>query len=295
MKKRKPDHTKAIRSIIDEHFDQAEQRLDEVYAAHFADLKVIMDRHWRHRRDIVSDFLVLPRHAWNFISKKVLKKSAKLIPKNRKTQELETIIAEELLDIKGLEAKVEDYVKPYQLKFENEFTDVLEQIPALQRKKFTKQLEKHTQRLVAPVEGVRELALFLVAGMVGKVFSEKLTYGSLIAAGQAVATQIYIGQLWWFPSLWASVFGVPTWVTVIGAGAGIVSGFLVAPCLTPFFELGFNKLRAKKILREVLHSARHRLTDKKRDSLNVAGKVAIYLQVLPELVLVARKTARAFA
>ena len=53
MKKRKPDHTKAIRSIIDEHFDQAEQRLDEVYEAHFADLKVIMDRHWRHRREIV--------------------------------------------------------------------------------------------------------------------------------------------------------------------------------------------------------------------------------------------------
>ncbi|MCG8607537.1 hypothetical protein MJD09_21460, partial [bacterium] len=233
MKKRKRDHSKAILAIINDHFDQAEDRIEEVYAAHFADIKVVIDRHWRNRRDIVSDFLILPRHTWNFVSKKVLKRETNPIPPNRKTREIEGLVADELLDLDGLENKIQEYVEPYQLKFESEFTEILEQIPALERKKFTKELEKHTESLVAPVEGVREIALFLVAGMVGKVFSEKVTYGSLIAAGQAIATQIYVSQLWWFPSLWTSIFGVPTWVTVIGAGAGIASGVLIAPCLTP--------------------------------------------------------------
>ncbi|MCG8608413.1 hypothetical protein MJD09_25925, partial [bacterium] len=64
---------------------------------------------------------------------------------------------------------------------------------------------------------------------------------------------------------------------------------------TPFFEVGFNRLRARKILKGVVQSARQRLTDNKRDSLKVASKVAVYLQVLPELVAVARRTARVFA
>jgi len=56
MSRQNPDHRIAIQEIIDEHFTEAEQRLEEVYQTYFASLKTIFSRHWRHKRDIPAKF-----------------------------------------------------------------------------------------------------------------------------------------------------------------------------------------------------------------------------------------------
>ncbi len=288
------DYQKDIIGIINTHFDQAETRVDDVYASYFSSTKAVLGRHWRHKKDIPSDLMALPRHTWGFISGKIFRKKTKPLPKTGKTREIESLIADELLDLKGLEKKVEEYVKPYQEQFEQDFTDILEDIPSLQREQFTKELELHVERLNTPIEGTREAVIFLIAGIVGKVFSDKITFGSSIATGKAVATSIYMSQLSWFGSLWAHLFGVPSWVGYAGAGAGVLTALLVAPFLTPAFELGINKFRARKILRETVHAARQKLTGKSRDAVDLAGKTAIYLQVLPDLIEIAKRTAKTF-
>lgn len=288
------DYQNAIIKIINDHFDEAEKRVEEVYAAYFSSTKAVLGRHWRNKRDIPSDLMALPRHTWGFLSKKIFRKQTKPLPKTGKAKEIEILIADNLLDLKGLEQKIENYVKPFQEKFELEFTEILEQIPSLQREKFSKELELHVERLNTPIEGTREAVIFLIAGIIGKVFSDKVTFGSSIATGKAVATSVYMSQLSWFGSLWAHLFGVPSWVGYAGAGAGVLAAVVVAPFLTPVFELGINKFRARKILRLAVESARQKLTGKGKDALDLAGKTAIYLQVLPDLIEVAKRTARTF-
>lgn len=288
----KHNHEQAINKIINDHFHQAEKRLENVYQLHFISPKAIFSRHWRHKKDIPSDLLALPRHTWNFISVKILKKDSKSIPQSGKVKEIEKIVYDELLDLKWLENKIQSYVEPYQLNFETEFTNILKNVPGLQQNKFLKELEDQLEKLTTPIEGTRETVMFLIAGIIGKVFSDKVTFGSAIATGQAAATSIYMSQLTWVGSLWAGIFGAPMWVTVIGASGGILIGAIVAPLLTPIFELGFNKLRAKKILKETIVSAQHKMIEQDPDAYNVAGKIAIYLQVFPDILHLAKKTAK---
>lgn len=289
------DHAKAICNIINVHFDQAEKRVDQVYADFFSSTRAVLKRHWRHKKDIPSDLMALPRHAWGFIAKYIFRnKQIKELPKTGKVQEVERIIAEQLLDLRGLENKVEQYVHPYQEQFESELTDILEKVPSLQREQYARELEIHVARLNTPIEGAREALVFLVAGIVGKVFSDKITFGSSIATGKAVATSIYVSQLSWFGSLWTGIFGVPTWVGYAGAGAGVFAAIIVAPFLTPLFEISINRIRARKILRQAIAAARQKLTGKNRDAVDLAGKTAIYLQVLPDIIEIARRTAKVF-
>lgn len=289
------EYAEDLRRIIDAHFDQSEKRVDQVYADYFSSTGAVLGRHWRHKKDIPSDLMALPRHAWGFVARKILrKKRLKELPKTGKVREVERIIAEQLLDLPGLEKKIEHYVQPFQEQFAREMTEILEQVPSLQREQFTRELEAHVARLNTPIEGAREAVVFLIAGIVGKVFSDKITFGSSIATGKAVATSIYLGQLSWFGSLWAGLFGVPTWVGYAGAGAGVCAALIVAPLLTPLFEMGINRLRARKILRATVAAAREKLTGRGRDGFDIAGKTAIYLQVLPDIVEIARRTVRFF-
>lgn len=288
------DHIQAIQKIINDHFDEAEGRIDQVYAASFTSVQAVLKRHWKHKKDIPSDLMSLPRNAWNVVSKIILRSKTKALPKTGKTKEVEAIIADDLLDLKGLEQKIENYVQPYQEEFDKEFADILHDIPALHREKFAKELELKVEQLNVPIEGAREAVVFLLAGIIGKMFSDKVTFGSSIATGKAVAISVYFSQLSWFGSLWAKIFGIPTWVSVAGAGAGLFAALLIAPMLTPVFELGINRFRAKKILRQTIAAARQKLSGKSRDAIDIAGKTAIYLQVLPDVVEMARKTAKAF-
>jgi hypothetical protein len=288
-----PNHEAAIRQIIGDHFDEAERRLDDVYRLHFRNIGAIAKRHWRHKKDIPSDLMALPRHTWNLIATKVFRKRGKPLPRGGKARELDFIVSEQLLDLKGLEEKLQAYVEVYQLKFENEFTTLLEEIPGLRRQEFAKELEKKLEKLSTPIEGTRETIMFLIVGIVGRVYSDKVTFGSAAATGQAIATSLYVNQLSWFGSLWFGLFGsVPSWVTAAGAGGGILAGAIIAPLLAPILELGVNRARAKKVLKKTIDAARQKLTSEGPDAHDVAGKIAIYLQLLPDVVYLTRKISK---
>lgn len=284
------DHNKTILKIINSHFDIAEERVDEVYCRHFSDTKTVFSRHWRNKKDIPYDLVSPFKDAYDFVSKKVVPN--KKIPEFRrsgKSREMEQIFSEQLLDLPGLEREINAYVKPYQDFFEKELSDILESVPVFQRKDFSDKLKLQIDRLQTPIDGAREAALFLVAGVVGKVFSGN--FGGSIAAGSAVGQTIYLSQLSWFGSLWASIFGVPAWVGIVGGGVGFLATLIVAPILTPLFEVGINRLRAKKILISSVSSAREKFTGNGSDAFDIAGKTAIYLQFLPDVIDVARKLA----
>lgn len=289
------DHKRAILQIINDHFDLAETRVEEIYTAHFSSIGAVLKRHWCHKGDIPSDLIALPKHTWNFVAKKISKNvQTKEFPKTGKVREVEKIIAEQLLDLPGLEKKIEKYVHSCQERFELEFADILGQVPSLRREQFARELELQVARLQTPIEGVREAAVFLVVGIVGKIYSEKITFGSSIATGKVVVTSVYLSQLSWFGSLWAGIFGVPAWVGFAGMGAGMFAAIVVVPFLTPLFEIGINRFRARKILQSSVGAARNKLTGSGPDAFDVAGKTAIYLQVLPDLIEIGKNTAKAF-
>lgn len=290
MSQQNPDHRKAIQQIIDIHFNEAEMRLESVYQTHFASLKTIFGRHWRHKSDIPSDLLSIPRHTWKLFAKKILKRQTNSLPKSGKVKELEQIVSEKLLDLNGLERKLKNYIESYQLSFKEHFTELLQQVPSLEREAFVRELETKIEQLTTPIEGGREVLMFLLAGIVGKIYSNKVTFGSAAAAGQGVATCIYVSQLSWFGSLWFSLFGsVPTWVSAAGVGGGILTGVIVAPLITPFLEFGMNKLRVRKVLKKTIYAARQKLTHEGPDAYDVAGKTVIYLQLLPDVLHLGRK------
>lgn len=284
------DHDKNILKIINSHFDVAEERVDEVYSQHFSDTKKVFNRHWRHMKDIPYDLVSPFKYAYDYIAKIIVpNKKVYEFPRSGKSQEMEQIFSEQLLDLPGLEIEINTYVKPYQDLFENELSDILERVPALQREEFSEKLKLQIDRLQTPIDGAREAALFLVAGIVGKVFSGN--FSGSIAAGSAVGQTIYLSQLSWFGSLWASIFGAPAWVGIVGGGVGFLATLILAPIVTPLFELGINRIRAKKILMSSISSAREKLTGNGSDAYDIAGKTAIYLQFLPDVIDAARKLA----
>ncbi|MDY6792538.1 MAG: hypothetical protein SWH54_14855 [Thermodesulfobacteriota bacterium] len=290
MSRQNTDHKKAIQQIIDNHFNEAEQRLENVYQTHFASLNTIFGRHWRHKRDIPSDLLSLPRHTSKLFAKKVLKKKTNPLPKSGKVKELEQIVSEKLLDLNDLEKKLKNYIESYQLRFEEQFTEILQQVPSLERETFVRELEVKIEQLTTPIEGGRDALMFLLAGIVSKIYSDKVTFGSAVAAGQGIATSIYVSQLSWFGSFWFSLFGsVPTWVSAVGVSGGILAGAIVAPFITPLLEFGMNKLRVRKVLKRTIYAARQKLTNEGLDAYDVAGKTAIYLQLLPDVLHLGRK------
>ena len=284
------DHDIKILNIINYHFDIAEERIEEVYSQHFSNTKTVFNRHWRHKKDIPYDFVSPFKYAYDYVARKfVPNKKCYEFPRSGKSQEMGKIFSEQLLDLPGLESEISAYVKPYQDFFEKELSDILEGVPAFQREEFSEKLKLQIDRLQTPIDGAREAALFLVAGVVGKVFSGN--FGGSIAAGSAVGQTIYFSQLSWFGSLWANIFGAPAWVGIVGGGVGFLATLILAPILTPLFEVGINRLRAKKILNLSVNSARKKLTGNDTDAFDVAGKTAIYLQFLPDILDAARKVA----
>jgi hypothetical protein len=285
------DHNKNILVIINNHFDIAEGRIDEVYIQHFSAPKAVFNRHWRHKKDIPYDLVNPFKYAYDFVSKKIIpNKKIYGFPKSGKSKEMEQIFSEQLLNLSGLEKEINAYVKPYQERFEEELSDILESVPVFQREAFSEKLKFNIDRLQTPIDGARETALFLVAGIVSKVLSGN--FGGSFAAGSAVSQAVYLSQLSWIGSLWASIIGTPAWVGVVGGGAGILATLVLSPVLSPLFEIGINRVRAKKILRLSVSSARDKLTGNGNDAIDVASKTAIYLQFLPDIIDAARKLAR---
>ena len=261
---------------------------------YFASPSVVLSRHWRHRGDIPKELATLPRAAWGFIksaatrNKNQADKQRKSISLSGKQHELYTAIEVELLDLRGLDKKLQDYAAEYQANFDAKLHDLLNGLPTNQREEVERQLAHHIERMSLPVEGSREALMFLLTGLMGKGLGAS-GFGSSLATGQAAATAIYTSNLSWWGSLWVSLTGVPAWVGLVGATSGLLATLIIAPFLAPLLEVGINRFRGKKMLLEIIEHVRTRVIKPPSDAVDVLGKLAVYLQLLPDIIRFAAK------
>lgn len=295
MKRPTPQDPQArLEEIIHRHFEEARGRLDHVLARRFHSPRAVIYRHARNARDIPQDLLVIPRQLANLAARVVLRRKGGALPRTGKAREVERIVAEELLDLEGLARKIEEALKPGEEEFSKALEEVLGQVPASRQAEFATRLERGLEGLRAPVEGVREAVIFLAAGLVGRRFGPNVVFGSSLSAGQAVAASLYLSQASTLSWAWASVFGPPAWVTAAGYAGGAALAILLAPALSPAIELGVNRLRARRVLTRIIDQAEGRLTNPRPDGLALAGRLAVYLQTLPDALELTRRAARAF-
>ena len=272
-------HQAALQMIVDRHFEQAEERVDDVYETHFASSKTVLNRHWRHRKDIPHDLLALPRSAWGLLMKLVGKEVQ--LPMSGKEQELRRVLEQDLLDIPGLERALEQYCVPVMLAYQKEL-DGLDQLNAEQRRKFQQYLDHQLAKLQLPNEGLRDGLMTLTVMLTGKALGDKALMSSAASVGSTLAQGVYLSHQGWWAGFWAGWFGSPAWVGWLGAGAGVLSFLLAAPLIAPGIEIGLNRWRGRKLLRQAVHDAREQLCAK--DRMMLASQLALYLQLLPDLV-----------
>lgn len=287
-------HRNNLNEIVDTHFNEAKERAASVYQQHLVAPTVVISRHWRHRGDIPKELATLPRSVWNLLKS--------IIPRNRKSldeqttpiilsgkqRELQNTLESELLDLSGLDKKLQEYVAHYQSDFDAQLHALLSDLPNNQREQVKKQLSLHVERMSLPVEGSREALMFFLTGVIGKGVGSS-AFGSSIATGQAAAVTIYTTNLSWWGGLWVSLHGAPAWVSIIGASSGFLVALLVAPLFAPLLEVGVNRLRGEKMLLQIIDHVRTRVITPPKDSVDVLGQIAVYLQVIPDLIYLAAK------
>lgn len=278
-----------LEALVHAHFQQAQARIDPVYQAHFACGRAVFKRHWQHKQDIPSDLAALPRSLWSGVRKLSGRKTEEASPRlSGKQRALETILQQELLDLPGLEAKIQAYIQPHQAHFEQEIHQLLAQVPAQKQADFARQLGQQVERLNLSVEGAREALMFCLMGILGKSLGTS-AFGSSLAVGQAAAVGLYTSHLSWFGGLWVSLTGVPSWVTFAGAGGGLVAGVLLAPLLAPLIEIGMNRWRARALLVQAIEDAEQGFLTPRQDYVDILGRLAVYLQTLPDFLHLAAR------
>jgi len=277
----KPEINAEIEQLIRQHFHQAEMRVNQVYLSHFASGRAIFSRHWRHKRDIPADLAALPRSLVN-VGRKLLPGETKEPSRYQsgKQQEIHQILSTELLDLPGLEVKLEQYV----LTAVEQYQQQIGQHPQLseqQQQDFRHYVSQQMDRLHLTNEGIREGLLAFTIMISGRVLGDKAVISSAASIGGTLATSAYLSQQGWLAALWASWMGVPGWVSMAGAGAGVIAALALSPVLAPGFEWGVNRLRARKLLLDTVHNAEQQLL--KKDGWLAASRLGVYLQLLPDI------------
>jgi hypothetical protein len=64
---------------------------------------------------------------------------------------------------------------------------------------------------------------------------------------------------------------------------------IIAPFLSSLLDVGINRIRGKKMLREIIEQVRTRIIKPPKDAVDVLGKLAVYLQLLPDIIHFAAK------
>jgi hypothetical protein len=283
------EHRQNLNGIVDAHLNEAKSRVIPVYLKYFASSTVVLDRHWRNRRDIPKELATLPRTMWSSFKSVVTRatsqsdKNTDSISLSGKQLELYNAIEVELLDIGGLDKKLQNYVMQYQSNFDFKLSNLLDDLPTNQREEVETQISHYIDRMSLPVEGSREALMFLLTGLIGKGLGAT-GFGSSIATGQAAATAIYTSNLSWWGGLWVGLTGVPGWVGLAGATSGFMATIVIAPFFAPLLEVGMNRFRGKKMLFEIIEHVRIRVIKPPSDTVDVLGKLAIYLQLLPDII-----------
>lgn len=275
-------HIAALEDIIREHFKQVEQEVDPIYLHYFASAKIVFFRHWQHKKDIPHDLIALPRSLLRTTVRwmRPNKVNATPLPESGKQQELRRIIQEELLKLSDLEHKLESYCQSVLNQYQESIQDV-EQLTEKQQQDFQSYVQHQLDRLNLTHEGVREGLLTLTIIVTGKALGDKAILSSAASLGGTLASSIYISQQGWLGALWASWMGAPSWVGLVGAGAGLAALLLLSPLLAPAVELGVNRIRSRKVLRQTVRQAEQQLLSK--DKVYLASRMGVYLQLLPDL------------
>lgn len=268
-----------IQSLIDQHFAEAEQRIDEVYRIHFHNFTDIAKRHWRHRSDVPNDLMTLPRNLLGLLSK-LTQRPVPPLPESGKQREIQAVIAYELLDLQGLERKLEAACHPFLTQYENELA-CLGPLTTDQRARFEQYLAHQMERLNMPVEGARDGLIAVSLMLTGKAIGDKAMISSAASVGSTIAHSVYLSHQSWWSAFMVGWLGSPGWVGWIGAGSGIAGALLLAPLIAPGIEFGVNRLRARKILVDAVHNAAEQITQK--DGIVFASQVSLYLQILPDI------------
>ncbi|RYG34585.1 MAG: hypothetical protein EON93_07830 [Burkholderiales bacterium] len=299
MRSSADDHRARLAAIVASHFSAAEGRIEQVYLKHFAPMGAVLDRHWRHKRDIPMDLATLPRDAWRVAKGLVARKGATQREEERdpklsgKQKEVVDVLGKELLDLPSLDQKLSTYVAQYQQEFDSSLHELLSELKPGQREDVQKQLLEHVERMSLPVEGAREALMFGLVTLIGHGIGTA-GFGSAVGVGQAAAGIWYASSLPWWGALWVHVAGVPAWVGVAGGAGGVVAALLVAPLLAPFIELLLNRWRARTILKDAVDTARGRLEAPPSDQVDMLGRIAVYLQILPDLLYFVGKASKAY-
>lgn len=293
-----------LKEVINQHFAESMRRVPAVYRQHFTSPTSVVKRHWRHRKDIPSDFVSLPRHLWvggkQWVSRlrpgKKLDPDYDLVvppanPLSGKERELHRVLYEQLLQLPLLEQRLFEALGE-QSDSVTECQKLLPHLSPSQQEEVSAFLRNKLQNMTISREGGRDMLAFLMIGLIGKTAGTPVVFGSAIATGGALAQSLYLAHQSWWGALWASWTGVPAWVTVGGGVVGVVASVAVAPLLSPFAELAMNRLRGERYLRALVQDVRDNSLRAGRDGLDLAGLMAGYAQVAPDLLVMLRHFVR---
>lgn len=278
-----------LEALINDHFEQAHQRVDKFYALYFASFKSIIGRHWRHRRDIPRDLITIPRTTWRLAIRLAGRKGKNSKVKfSGKELAVANLIIDKLLQFRRLERKIFNLVldqEAIHLKQVQELQELLKEYSPAQAQK---KIDLALHRLTVTQEGGRDALVFLTLGLIGRPLGDKVVFGSALGLGSTAATSLYISQQGFIGALWMKWMGVPVWVSVSGALAGFTTLLLTTPLISPVVEFGVNRFRAKPFLHNVIDQVQHSLLDTKTDVSSIVGYIGSYIQLLPELLQMLR-------
>ena len=268
---------------IDDHFAGAHQRVDRAYRQHFASLRAILGRHWQHRRDVPADLLAAPRALWHTVRRS---KSQQARPLTGKEQAVAAVMAEQVLDLPGLQALMLEHLRHHPDYHQREFDELRALLAPYDSAQAARRLQLAVAQWGQRHDSNRDLLLFFSLGLLGRAVSDKIAFGSASLIGMSAASSVYISQQGALSALWASWFGVPGWVAVSGALAGFAVVIAATPILSPFIEYGFNRYRTRQRLQKMVEQV-HR--DVRQPLSERLWQYSGYLQFIPDLIQILKQ------
>lgn len=267
---------------IDWHFLQAHERLEEVYRREFKALPAVMRRHWQHRRDIPADLAALPRSLWRIVRRR----PQSVRPLTGKEQAVAQLLADHVIDLNGLQTLLMNRLTSHPDYDPNAVAQLQSELAPLQPELAERRLKQAVARWGLSQDSSRDMLVFLALGLAGRGLSDKVLFGSASLLGASAASSLYIANQGWLAAWWSSWVGVPAWVSISGAAAGMVGVLLLTPLAAPFVECGMNRMWRRQRLHRLLDEVHRQLRPPLREQLWHYGS---YLQFLPDLLLLLRQ------
>lgn len=270
-------------SMLDEHFSAVRERIPVFYERHFASLRQIASRHWQHRRDVPRDLATIPRFTWHALRRLSGRKVDAGRRYSAKEMALAGLVGTELLCLPELEEKLLCHLSQHPQLDLSKQEEVQAMLARYSPTELDVRLREAVARLAVDHEGSRDVIVFLALGMIGRAVSDKIAFGSAGLLGASAASSIYLSQQSFFAGLWVKWFGTPAWVSVAGGAAGFLTLLLLTPVFAPFVELGVNRLRAERMLNNLVDQIQQQLQQPGSDGYTLAAYAGTYIQLLPDL------------